>query len=88
MRLLKHLSHTTWGADMKTLIALYQALIKFKFEYGNEIYELTNKKSSNLLLPVRNKPFRVATGDFRSSPAERLENIWVSLAVQYTRELN
>ena len=86
MNLLKHLSHTTWGADMKTLKMLYQALIKSKLEYGNEIYESTSKTNSNSLIPIRNKALRVATGAFRSSPIDSLEIISGSLPIQYTRE--
>ena len=84
MNLLKHLSHTTWGADIKTLKMLYQALIKSKLEYGNTIYESTSKTNSNSLIPVRKKALRVATGAFRSSLIDNLEIISGSLPMQYT----
>ena len=87
MNLLKLLSHTTWGADMKTLKMLYQALIQSKLEYGNEIYESTSKTNSNTLNPIRNKALRIATGAFRSSPIDSLEIISGSLPIQYTREM-
>ena len=63
------------GADMKTLKVLYQALIKSKLEYGNEVYESTSKTNSNSLIPIRNKALRVASETFRSSPIDSLEVI-------------
>ncbi|WP_435336452.1 hypothetical protein, partial [Klebsiella pneumoniae] len=38
MRLLRVLSHTSWGADRKTLLFLYKSLILSKLDYGSEIY--------------------------------------------------
>ena len=84
--LIEHFFHTKGGADMKTLKMLYQALVKSKFEYGNEIYELTSKTNSNSLIPVRNKALRVATGAFRSSPMDIPEIISVTLLTQYTQQ--
>ena len=60
---------------MKTFKMLYQALIKSKLEYGNEIYESTYQTSSNSLIPVHNKALRVVTGTFQSPPIDSLEII-------------
>ena len=87
MNLLKHLSHTTWGADMKSLKMLYNTLIKSKLEYGSEIYESTSYTSSKSLYPVRNAALRLATGAFRSSPINSLEIITGSMPIEYTKEI-
>ena len=86
MNLLKYFSHTRWGADMKTLKMLHQAMIHSKLEYGNEFYKSTNRTKSNSLIPIRNKALRVATGAFRSFPIDGIEIISGSLPMQYTRE--
>ena len=86
MNLLKHLFHTTWRADMKTLKLLYQARIKSKIELCNEIYESKSKNSSISLGPVCNQKLRVPTGAFRSSLIDSHGIISGSLPIQDTRE--
>ena len=86
MNLLKHLSSTTWGADMRTLKMLYQTLIKPKLEYGNEIYESTCDTNSKSLIPIRNNALRIATGAFRTSPIESIEVLTGTLPYYYNVE--
>ena len=73
--LLKHLSHTTWGADLKTLTRLYLMLIKPKIDYGLEAYSSANEKTLAKLEPIQNNALRIATGAFRSSPIASLQTI-------------
>ena len=86
MNLLKRPSHTTWGADMKSLKTLYHAIIISELEYGSEIYEFICETSSRSLDPVRNIALRLATGAFRSSPINSLEIITESMPIEYTKE--
>ena len=70
---LKHLSHTSWGADSKTLLRIYTALIKSKIEYGVEAYGSTCQSNRNKLDPIQNSALRIATGAFKTSPIISLE---------------
>ena len=72
MNLLKTLSHLDWGADRKTLLRLYDSLIRSKIDYGSHIYATA---SEHLLLQIRsvhNQAIRLCTGAFRSSPVPSL----------------
>ena len=73
LNLLKLVSHNSWGADMKTLLRLYTAIIKPKLEYGQEAYGSTCVSNLKKLDPIQNAAMRIATGAFRSSPAMSLE---------------
>ena len=73
LNLLKHLSHTDWGADTTSLLRIYTALIKSKLEYGVEAYGSASATSLKRLDPVQNKAIRTATGAFRTSPKVSLE---------------
>ena len=87
MKLIKHLSHTSWGADAKSLTRLYQSLIKSKLEYGYEAYgscSLTNLKK---LEPVQNTAMRIASGAFKTSPIKSLEVITGLMPMEQARDL-
>ena len=87
MKLIKHLSHTSWGADAKSLTRLYQSLIKSKLEYGYEAYgscSLTNLKK---LEPVQNTAMRIASGAFKTSPIKSLQVITGLMPMEQARDL-
>lgn len=73
LTLMKHLSHTTWGADSKTLLRIYTALIKSKIEYGVEAYASACDSNLKKLDPMQNSALRIATGAYRTSPIKSLE---------------
>ena len=73
LNLLKHVSHHSWGADTKTLLRLYTAVIKPKLEYGLEAYGSTCVSNLKKLDPVQNAAMRIASGAFRTSPVMSLE---------------
>ena len=70
---LRHLSHTHLGADNKTLLQLYHALIKYKIEYGIEAYGSTCKSNLEKLNPIQTQALRIATGTYRTSPVKSLQ---------------
>ena len=72
LNLLKMLSHKSWGADCRTLLLLYIALIKPKIDYGVEAYGSAKQHLLELLNPIQNEAIRIATGAFRSSPVKSL----------------
>ena len=73
--LLKHISHKSWGADMRSIILLYLSLIKPKLDYGVEAYGSASKRLLDSLEPVQNNSIRIATGCFRSSPIKSIRVI-------------
>ena len=72
MNILKVLAHTSWGADRKTLLNLYKALIFSKLSYGCEIYSSATPSRLKTLDSVHHAGIRLATGAFRTSPIPSL----------------
>ena len=73
LNILKHLSHTSWGADSRSLLRIYAALIKSKLEYGVEAYASACKSNLKKLDSIQNSALRIATGAYRTSPIKSLE---------------
>ena len=72
LRLLKTLSHISWGADRKTLLYLHTTLILSTLDYGCHIYSSASNSLLNLLDPIHHLGLRLALGAFRSTPVESL----------------
>ena len=72
LSLLSHLSHTSWGADRKTLTILYNSLVQSKLDYGCQAYGSAAAHLLRSLDGIRNKGLRLITGAFRSSPVVSL----------------
>lgn len=72
MRTVKILGNYTWGAETKTLISIYKALILFLIDYGSIIYNSAKPKTLKSLDPIHNQGIRLATGAFRTSPIESI----------------
>lgn len=68
MKIIKTLSHHSWGSDKNSLISIYKAIILAKMEYGAVIYNTAKNKILNILIPIHNQGIRLATGAFRTSP--------------------
>ena len=67
MNILKVLTHTTWGADRKTLLQLYRSLIRSKLDYGSIVYGSARKSYLAMLDPIHHQGLRLALGAFRTS---------------------
>ena len=72
MNILRVLSHTSWGADRKTLMKLYKALILSKLSYGCEVYSSATPSRLKVLDPIHHAGIRLASGAFKSSPIPSL----------------
>ena len=72
LNMIKVLSHTTWGADRKSLLMLHNSLILSKIDYGCQIYASATKSKLSKLNPVHNAGLRLSTGAFKSTPIESL----------------
>ena len=87
MNLLRHLSHLAWGADRKTLLQLYTALVKSKLDYGSQIYGSVKTRILDRLDPIQNQCLRACTGAFKSSPAVSLCAESGVMPLSYTRDV-
>lgn len=47
LNLIRKLAHTSYGADTTSLIRIYQALIRFKYDYGAATYSAATKTDLN-----------------------------------------
>jgi len=68
LNLLKCIANSSHGADRKTLLRLYIALLKPKLDYASEAYGSACRTLLDSLQPIQNAALRVATGALRTSP--------------------
>ena len=72
LNMIKVLSHTSWGADRKTLLMLHNSLILSKIDYGCQIYASATTTKLSKLNPIHNAGLRLSTGAFKSTPIKSL----------------
>lgn len=72
LNILRILSGVHWGADRKTLLRIYRAVVRSKLDYGSFIYGSANKSKLKMLDPIHHQGLRLATGAFRTSRIESL----------------
>jgi len=75
LKIIKILSHTSWGGDSKSLIKIFNATIQSKINYGATLYRTAAKSTLKLIDTVNNSRLRLAIGAFRSSPTLSIYNI-------------
>lgn len=75
LNFLRHITRATYGADCKTLLRLYMALLKPKLDYGCEAYASACPSLLRTLEPIQNAALRIATGGLRTSPVLSLQAI-------------
>ena len=66
------IGHTDWGADQKTLLCLYRALVRSKLDYGCIVYGASSSSILKKLDPIHHQGLRIALGAFRTSPVSSL----------------
>ena len=67
LNLLKVISGFDWGADIKSLLWIYDALCWSKLDYGCQIYSSASKSNLDALNVVHNIGLRICYGAFRTS---------------------
>ena len=72
LNIIKVLGHQEWGADTKTLLSLYESLVRSKVDYGSIVYRNAKRSELNRLEVIHNEGLRLCLGAFRSSPLESL----------------
>ncbi|XP_031328755.1 uncharacterized protein LOC116159809 [Photinus pyralis] len=68
INLLKVLSSHHWGADTKTLLQIYQHLIRSKLDYGSISYATARKSHIKIIDTIQHSAIRIALGAFCTSP--------------------
>lgn len=59
MKTIKILGNNTWGADTKSLISIYKALILSTIDYGDTIYTSAKDNVLSTLDPIHNQGIRL-----------------------------
>ena len=88
LKVLRVLSHTSWGADRNHLTILYKALVTSKLAYGCEVYSSATRARLSILNPIHNAGIRLASGAFRSSPIPSLLVDAGELPLEFCRQLS
>lgn len=70
INLIKTLAARNWGADQKTLLNTFKALILSKLDYGSIIYG--SSKKTEILNTIQNKGLKIATGAYHTSPTNSI----------------
>ena len=72
LKILRVLSHTSWGSDREIILKLHKVLILSKLLYGCEVYSSATANHLKILDAVHHEGIRLATGAFKSSPVQSL----------------
>ena len=69
---LKVVAHSDWGADRRTLLRLYRALVRSKLDYGSIVYGSARDSYLKKLDPIHHQGLRLCLGAFRTTPLHSL----------------
>lgn len=72
LNLLRTLAFKTWGADQKTLLRLYKALIRSRLDYGAVVYNSAKNYLLRTLDTIQNTALRISLGAYHTSPSQSL----------------
>lgn len=72
LNLLRVLCGTDFGADPRSLLMIYRALIRSKIDYGSFLYSSANKNLLKKIDVVHNAGIRISLGAMNSTPVEAL----------------
>ena len=72
LNIFKVVGHTDWGADQKTLLCLYRALVRSKLDNGCIVYGAASNNILKKLDHIHHQGLRIALGAFRTSPVTSL----------------
>ena len=72
LNLIRVVAHLKWGGDRDTLLILYRAIVRSKFDYGCIVYGTASNTNLRQLDSVHNSGLRLALGAFCTSPVSSL----------------
>ena len=72
LSLIRVVAHLKWGGDRNTLLMLYRAIVRSKFDYGCIVYSTASNTDLRQLDSVHNTGLRLALGAISTSPVSSL----------------
>ena len=72
LNLIRVVAHLKWGVGRDTLLMLYRAIIRSKFDYGCIVYGTASNTNLRQLDSIHNSGLRLALGAFCTSPVSSL----------------
>ena len=72
LNLIRVVAHLKWGGDRDTLLMLYRAIVRSKFDYGCIVYGTASNTNLRQLDSIHNSGLRLALGAFCTSPESSL----------------
>ena len=72
LNLIRVVAHLKWGGDRDTLLKLYRAIVRSKFDYGCIVYGTASNTNLRQLDSIHNSGLRLALGAFCASPVSSL----------------
>ena len=72
LNLIRVVTHLKWGGDRDTLLMLYRAIVRSKFDYGCIVYGTGSNTNLRQLDSIHNSGLRLALGAFCTSPVSSL----------------
>ena len=72
LNLIRVVAHLKWGGDRDTLLMLYRAIVRSKFDYGCIVYGTASSSNLRQLDSTRNSGLRLALGAFYTSTVSSL----------------
>ena len=88
LQLLRMISGTDWGADKKSLMLLYQALILSKINYGSVAFNSASDAQLRILQTIQNKALRLIAGAVPGTPANLLQAELACMPIDLQMEQN
>ena len=76
---------TSWRADKRTLMTIYQSQLRSKIEYGCIVYNLAHCRELSSLSSVANEDMIIASGCFKSTSKTSIQVMTKERALQITR---
>lgn len=86
LSLLKTLANHNWGADCKTLIHIYQNLIRSRIDYGSVAYSTASNSLLHTIDVIQNNALRIILGAYRTTPVDSLHCLAGELPLNLRRQ--
>ena len=75
LNLIRVVAHLKWGGDRDTLLMLYRAIVRSKFDYGCIVYGTASITNLRHMDSIHNSGLRLAMGAFCTSPVSSLYTV-------------
>lgn len=86
-RVIKALTHKSWGADQHVPVRLCNALVRPIMDYGCIAYSLAKSQVLKTFDSIHNMPLRLSCGAFRTSPTHSILYVTKIILLGFQRKL-